>query len=246
MLLWKALQHRPTRSLWLGQLLSSVGDQIHHVAFIWLAVQEIGNDTGYLSSAQAISTLIFGLAGHRLVAHLSSEQAMIRLDLIRAALVSLPVLFYLFGLPTFLVLTVCSVLVSGLQALFEPSFMQTIPRVAPQPELRMAVNGLMSTTFRLARFIGPAFVGLLSPWVPMIHFFLIDALTYLGSAGSIRSLKLQPKPPAPSPAFHWAEFWVELKSSYRLLQTAPSVWRTLLAKSITGGAWWLPSSPVYS
>lgn len=239
MLLWKALKHRGTRLLWFGQMTSAVGDEIHRVAFVWLSVQLVGSDTGYLTSLQLLASILMGFFGTRLVDHLPSERAMMKLDFIRAGIVLIPVAFYLAGEKSFVILAICAISMSAFGALFEPVIMETVPKVAHEPTLLKAANGLMSTTFRMARIIGPAIVGLLSSFVPMIHFFTIDSLTFFISAYSIHSLKIPKTSVADLPPFSSKEFIENFKNSYQLLKSNPAVHRSLIAKCVTGGAWWL-------
>lgn len=244
MLLLKALRHRPTFTLWIGQLGSAIGDQIHHVVFIWIISQTFGYQTGYYSSLQLMGSLVFGIWGYQWIKHWPSDVAIMRLDWIRAFLVLVPVFLFALDLPYLTALILCSLLVGGIGALFEPVLMQTIPRVAQNPEQRAAANGLMSTTFRLARFIGPAVVGAFSGWIPMMSFFVIDALSYAGSAASVQRLAL-PRAHAASPNPTNAEKFKLIREwlrSYHILRAQPPVFAALLAKSVTGGAWHLAYS----
>ncbi|MBS1959177.1 MAG: MFS transporter [Bdellovibrionales bacterium] len=239
MLLWKALKHRGTRLLWIGQLTSAVGDEIHRVAFVWLSVQLIGSDTGYLASLSLTASILMSFFGTRIVDHLPSERAMVKLDFIRAIIVVIPVIFYLLGLPTFVILVVCAVAISAFSALFEPVVMETVPKVANEPNLLKAANGLMSTTFRLGRVVGPAIVGLLGAFIPMIHFFTIDMMTFFISAYSIHAIRLPKSDPIALPPFSTKEFLRNYKSSMMLLKSKPAVYRALMAKCLTGGCWYV-------
>jgi MFS transporter, DHA3 family, macrolide efflux protein len=46
----------------------------------------------------------------------------------------------------------------------------------------------MDITRRLARALGPSFVGVLITWIPLFHFFTLDALSFLISAFAVCSL----------------------------------------------------------
>lgn len=237
MLLLQAVRNRQVRLLWLGQVYSAMGDEIYRVAFIWLCVQMIGSETGYLASLMLLAGIIMSIFGARLVDHLHSEEAMIRLDLLRGAIVLIPVVLHLFNIPSFTALAICGLAIAGLSSLFEPVIMETVPKVATEPGLLKAANGLMSTTFRMARVLGPMVIGLLSGFIPMIHFFTIDASTYFVSAWSIHSLRIPKAPAKKLPPITWRSFLDHLIESSRLLKTRPPVFRSLVAKSITGGAW---------
>jgi len=47
MLIFNAFKDLRIRRLWIGQVGSSVGDELYRMAFIWLAVELLGADTGH-------------------------------------------------------------------------------------------------------------------------------------------------------------------------------------------------------
>lgn len=89
MLLIKALKDRAVSRLWFGQLGSSIGDEIYRVAFIWIAVDLIGSETGYLASLQVFAILVFGVFGGKWADRWSAYRTMIWIDLSRARIRSL-------------------------------------------------------------------------------------------------------------------------------------------------------------
>lgn len=239
MLLLHAVRDRPIRALWLGQVFSAVGDEIYRVAFIWLCVQVLGSQTGYLASLQLIAGLCASIFGARLVDRFHSEQAMIRLDLYRAGIVLIPVLLYTLRIPSFTTLAACSLLLAGMNSLFEPALHETIPKVTADRYLLKAANGLMATTFRLGRVLGPAVIGALSAWVPMIHFFTLDSVTFLASAYAVHSLRIPKAPPKVLKPVTWRSFADNVVEAVELMKSRPPILRSLVAKCATGGAWGL-------
>ena len=194
MLMLKALRTRALLLLWTGQALSAVGDEIYRVALIWLAVGLIGEDAGYLAAAQSGALFVLSLLGGHWADRWDHRKTLIRVDLLRAAIVLLPVAAFYAGGVSLPVLVVMAVAVSGLGAFFDPALQATLPDVSPDLETLQAATGLMGTTVRLARAVGPAFVGLLGPLLPMIHFFTLDSLSFGVSALSVSRL-----PPARTP-----------------------------------------------
>ena len=49
--------------LWAGQLLSAIGDQLHQVALMWIAVSAVGAGAGLVAAAGTAARLVFGLLG---------------------------------------------------------------------------------------------------------------------------------------------------------------------------------------
>ncbi len=228
----RALFDRSIFALWFGQVLSGVGDEIYRVAFTWICVQEVGKDAGGLSSLLVLSGLVGVMLAPRWLRSLPSDRALIRLDLYRAGITLLPLMFYPFPQWRFPALVVATVLLFGLSAAFEPVLMAFVPKVARTPELLRGANGLMATTYRLARVVGPSLVGLLTAWVPLVHFFTINALSFLGSASSIRSIRFRKDSGVQEePASRG------LIETWHSIRRVPGIHRSLWAKCMSGGAW---------
>jgi DHA3 family macrolide efflux protein-like MFS transporter len=189
MIMLKALRHRPIRRLWVGQALSSIGDEIYRVGLTWIAVGLIGADTGYLTSAQCASLMILSFVGGKWAENWDALRTMIRVDIVRALIVLIPVMYSFWAPVPLMILALVAVTLSGLGAFFDPALQTTLPKFSPNAEVLRATNGLMMTTIRLARMVGPGIVGLFSGFIAPIHFFTMDALTFLISAGSLRPLQ---------------------------------------------------------
>src|SRR4051794_32860763 len=61
MSLTAALRAPPIRLLWLGQILSSIGDQFYLVAVLWLALDLVGHDAGFISAGNAAAVFAVAL-----------------------------------------------------------------------------------------------------------------------------------------------------------------------------------------
>ena len=164
---------------------------------------------------------------------------MISVDLLRALITLTPVFLFYLNRPSFPALVVSSVLLSGLGAFFEPALQGVLPLAAKDTTTLKAANGLMSTTLRLARVMGPAIIGLLSALIETIHFFTLNSLSYLFSAFSVFSIRESISTASIRHSSENKHLLTSFLSSFKLLRTRPSVLRTLFAKTITGGAWGL-------
>lgn len=237
----RALRKRAVALLWCGQAMSSIGDEIYRVALIWLAVGLVGPDTGYLAATQALAWLIFGMIGGSWADRWDHLRTMVRVDLLRAVIVFIPVILFHFMPISLPILGCVAFAVAGLGAFFDPALMATIPRFSEDSEALRATTGLMSTTFRLARAIGPTIVGLLAVAIPMIHFFTLDAASFLISAISITLLLREPAHRVAETQAHKVRpsFRESLVSGYRAVQHSHTMKRILLLKSIGGGFWYL-------
>ena len=60
----KALKEPQIFRLWIGQALSSVGDEIYRVGLTWFAVGLMGANTGYLSAGQTASLMLLSFTAN--------------------------------------------------------------------------------------------------------------------------------------------------------------------------------------
>jgi MFS transporter, DHA3 family, macrolide efflux protein len=187
-LMLKALRHRSIARLWLGQAFSSIGDEFYRVSLIWLVVGLIGKETGYLAAAQAAALMLLSFIGGKWADNWRPLNTMVGVDLIRAVIVLIPVAYSFFAPLSLPLLVVTALLLSGLGAFFDPALQTCLPHFSPDLQTLRSATGLMSTTTRLARFIGPGLIGVLGGFVPPIHFFTLDAFTFAVSAASVRTL----------------------------------------------------------
>ena len=238
MLLFQALKNKTVLRLWIGQLGSAIGDEIYKIAFIWIAVDMIGPNTGYLASLQLISVLLFGILGGKWSDRWAPYKTMMGVDLLRALITLTPVIYFYLLRPSFPVLVLSSILIAGLGAFFEPAIQTSLPLLCEDKQTLRGATGLMATTIRLARVMGPATIGLLSAFVTTIHFFTINAFSFLFSAYSVFSIHKKFPIHASKPLEN-EPILANLIESFRALKKNKSLYDVVIAKTITGGAWGL-------
>jgi MFS family permease len=243
MLLIKALRNRAIFRLWLGQALSSVGDEIYRVGLTWIAVGLIGANAGYLNAAQAAALMVVSFVAGKWAEDWAALPTMIGVDLTRAFVVLIPVIYNLFTPVPLWLLAVTAVVLSGLGAFFDPALQSALPTFTKDKETLRATTGLMSTTTRLARMIGPGLVGFLAVIFPPIHFFTLDAVSFLFSALSVQSIT--ERNPAHPGARHLGHFKFKNKNSFfesmraglRAVRSHRGMTYIFVAKAITSGTW---------
>ena len=179
------LADRGVRTLWGGQALSDAGSELYRLGAIWLAVRMAGPDAAWLPIAQATAMLAFALGAGAVVDGLSSRKVMIWSDLIRAA-VSGAVVVAAFTVGLSLPLLIAAgVVLSGIEAIFDPALQAVVPRLMPDPHRLRALNGLFDVTGRIAAIIGSAVGAAISAVAPTIHLLTLNSVSFLASAGSI-------------------------------------------------------------
>jgi DHA3 family macrolide efflux protein-like MFS transporter len=184
----KALRLPHIALLWAGQVLSAIGDYFYTIAVIWIAVKTSGSDAGFVAGAESIAMLVFGLLGGIYADRWNRRTTMVAVDLLRAAIVALLPILALTGLLRFWHLVVVAVIIGSLGALFDPALQACLPALTGDVRTLQATNGLMDITRRLARTIGPGMAGLLIAFLPLAHFFTLDAVSFAISALSILAL----------------------------------------------------------
>lgn len=182
MVFLKVLRIRHLAILWISQVLSAMGDYFYEIAVIWLAIKVAGSEAGLVAATEAGSLLLFSLLGGVYADRWNRRTTMIVVDLLRGiAVATLPVLALL-GILQLWILIVVAAVVGSAGALFTPALQASLPALAGDTQTLQATNGLMDVTRRLARALGPGLVGILITWIPLFHFFTLDAISFLISA----------------------------------------------------------------
>jgi DHA3 family macrolide efflux protein-like MFS transporter len=175
--------------LWFSQLLSAVGDQLYEIAVVWLAVQLVSSEAGFVLSAGALSRLVLGLVGGVYADRWDRRKTMLTVDLMRCGVVLTLPMALLLGPLSIWHLAAATTALGGLSALFDPALQASLPTVVENTHTLQAMNGLMDATRRLARIFGPGLAGVLVALMPIPQLFTVDALTFGVSAYALVSLR---------------------------------------------------------
>jgi hypothetical protein len=237
MLVFTPLRRKPIAMLWLGQVLSNVGDEIYNVALVWIAVSLIGNDAGYLSALQAASIFVVGLLGGAWAERWNHGRTMVAVDVLRGCVVLLLPLAAWYGHLTLWVLVPVALVVSSASALFLPALQASLPLLADEERLLTATNALMGTTTRLARILGPAVVALLSGAISTVNVFTVDGLSFFCSALSIATLRHRLQHQLPTITRRALRDL--LSHTSETLNALPMLRFLLLTSGVVAAAWWM-------
>ena len=179
------LMDRGILTLWAGQALSDAGSELYRLGAIWLAVGMAGADAAWLPIAQSAAMLAVALGAGAVIDGLSSRRVMVWADLIRAAVsAALVVAAFSIGLSLPLLIA-AGVVLSGIQAVFDPALQAVVPRLAPEPHRLRALNGLFDVTGRLAVIAGSTLGAAIAAVAAPIHLLTANSASFLISAGSI-------------------------------------------------------------
>ncbi|MEM7334525.1 MAG: MFS transporter [Chloroflexota bacterium] len=229
---FSVLRLRHIRLLWIGQLLSAFGDLFFEIAIVWLSVQIIGSEAGFVLAAGSITRLAFGLIGGYFADIWDRQKTMIVIDLLRAlSILSLPVAALL-GEITLFHLAVISAIDGALSAIFEPALQSSLPQLTKNSQELQGGNALLDVTSRMARIFAPGVAGFIIGFIPIEQFFTIDALTFGISALALvaigRNFKWKVTSDEPRP-FGWQTITADLRQALRLLRENTAVYYSLFS-----------------
>lgn len=182
-------RNRSFRQLWLGQIVSQMGDWFNTIALYTIILQLTGSgrDVGLLLVARFVPSFLFGPVAGVVADRFSRQRIMIVSDLLRAVVV----LGFLFvrRADQLWIIYVLTVLQLGLSTFFEPAKTAAIPSIVEDREL-VAANAISSVTWSAMLTIGAALGGIMTSAFGTDVSFVLDAATYLLSAALIASIRV--------------------------------------------------------
>jgi predicted MFS family arabinose efflux permease len=182
-------RNRSFRQLWLGQVVSQMGDWFDTIALytIILRLTGSGRDVGLLLVARFVPSFFFGPISGVIADRFSRQRIMIVSDILRAFVV----LGFLFvRRPDQLwIIYVLTVFQLGLSTFFEPAKTAAIPSIVEDREL-VAANAISSVTWSAMLTFGAAIGGFITSLFGTDVAFVADAATYLLSAALIASIRV--------------------------------------------------------
>ncbi len=204
--------------LWLGQMLSQVGDRFRFVAVLVIVNELTGGDPlaiTVLTFTVVVPQFLFGLLGGAVSDRVDRKTVMIVSDLLRGLLV-LPVLFV--NSPGRLwIIFVGSIGMEIISVFFYPARNAVMPNIVGPGQL-MSANTLMQGSYIVALIVGSSLAGYLTALLGTGFAIVFDAATFFFSAGAIAMMVIPPlaaalngeRPTA-------AELWQEIKAGLRFI-----------------------------
>lgn len=196
--MWQALRHRDFRLLFLGQAVSSVGDQVFPVAVTVHVLDNGGTvgDLGLVLAARTAALVLFALLGGVWADRLPRVRLLVGADAVRLVAV-LGLVVVMSGTTSVPLLAALVFFVGAGEAFFRPAFGALIPQVLPADELS-AGNALSGVSFHGAAIVGPGLAGVLVATTSPRGALLVDAATFAFSLAVLLRIKepwraLQPR-----------------------------------------------------
>lgn len=212
------LRHnRDFMKLWSAQAISVFGSTLTREALPLAAILSLAAtpaQVGLLAALGMLPVLLVGLPAGVWVDRLRRRPILIAADLGRAVLLfSIPLAAW-FGLLTLTHLFVVAFLAGTLTVFFSVADNSYLPSVVKRENL-VEANSKFGMTDSVAEIGAPAAAGLLVQWLTAPVTILFDALSYLGSAWLLGSIRTPETPPAPKETS--TGFWQDVGDGLRLV-----------------------------
>lgn len=178
-------------AIWLGQIISSMGDRLHQVALVFLvagATHESPLALGAVFACMTLPTVLVGPLAGALVDRWDRKRVLVISDLVRAAIVALIPVASGFHVALVVVLVFALAAVS---AFFRPARAAALPQVVPSDEL-VTANSAMWLADNLSDLVGYSLGGLFVAFLgsQLTLAFWVDSATYLASAALVAAVAI--------------------------------------------------------
>jgi MFS family permease len=208
------LANRNFLALWLGQLVSKVGDNLATVAALVMInnlARASGSATVIIAAALTIPQL-FAVAGGPLVDRFSRKAIMVITDLLRAGLV-LPVLLIQRSDQLY-ILYIAAFMLTAFGSLFLTARNASIPNMVPEEDL-LTANALIQATELVSLIVGALLASLIIGLTSTATAFVVDSISFVLSALLLLTAHIPRRrrvATLSAPKGVWLKFWHEFKS----------------------------------
>lgn len=180
--------------LWMGQIISSVGDRFYQFALlnVVLAGTEIGKEVARITFFGLLPGLLLAPLFGWVVDRFERRAVMIFTDVVRA-LMALSLIYFGYlalNLPAIFAIIFC---MGAMNGLFIPARQAAVPQIVPGPQL-VTANALIATVGIIASMIASVVAVLLITIFGQLSSFVITALGFLASAWVVWRINVQLRP----------------------------------------------------
>ncbi len=226
-----ALRYRSFAALWIGQLVSQIGDQFVIIAVLVLInrLTDSAMPVGIVGLCLTAPPLLFGLLAGVFADRWNRKAVMIATDILRGLAVLALVLvrradqLYILYLVTFIG--------SAMGVFFAPARNAVIPNIVPE-RLLLAANALIQSSQVIAMILGASIAGFIVDWLGVGFAFVFDSLTFFVSAIAIFAMHV-PRTNFARQRGDVGEIWDQLKEGLYFIRRNPFLTHVMV---ITGQA----------
>lgn len=195
-LTFRALRHRNYRLFFSGQCISLIGTWMQQIALSWLiySLTKSALLMGIITFSASIPSLFFSPFAGVLIDRINKHYALITVQTMFMIEAFVLAILTILGIIQVWHIIAISILI-GITNAFDMPLRQSfiVQLVDDNNDLSNAIS-LNSSSFNLARLIGPAVAGILIAAVGEGLCFLINAISYIAVIGALLAMKLNFKP----------------------------------------------------
>ena len=180
------------RRLWLGQMISEIGDWLNNIAVLALAIElagerRVGLAIAVYAIARHLPLFLFGPVAGVVVDRTDRRRVMIAADVLRAVLA----LGFLVAnhLQSLAVIYAVGAALFSVSAFFNAAKRASLPNLVHGTDELLTANSLSVSTSAANIAVGSALGGLVATFIGRDLVFSLNALTFLASAVMIRRIR---------------------------------------------------------
>lgn len=240
--LLSALRHRPFALLWVGDLVSRVGDALTNVAVAWWVLEETGSSAAMAQVLIALTVpmLLLLLVGGVVVDRMDRLRLLLVCDVVRGLVVALIAVLAALGALRFWHLIGLSAVFGTAVAFTYPAFVALARTLVPPEAITSAVS-LRSLGVRGAAVVGPAVGGLIVATGGTSVAFGLDAASFVAAGALVAAVRRDTARPRPELRPQPAKFGPErlsaavtdLQEGFETVFASPALWVTIAVAGVS-------------
>ena len=186
-----AFRNRDFSALWIGQLLSQIGDNFVIVAILFVisTLTDSPLALGVLAVVATLPQIFLGLIGGVFVDRLDRKLVMIVSDVIRGLAVL--ALLFVQRADQLYILYIVSFVMATVGLFFNPARNAVIPNIV-SGEILLTANALMQANQIISVILGASIAGLIVGWLGPASAFVFDSCSFAVSAAAIATMTIPP------------------------------------------------------
>ncbi|QMU70658.1 MFS transporter [Streptacidiphilus sp. P02-A3a] len=196
--------HTGFRRLWIGETVSQFGTMVSQLALPLVAVLVLhasAFDVGLLTALETLAFAVLSLPVGAWVERMRFRSVLIVNDLVRAAALGWIPLAQLLGVLSMDQLYAVALVTGVSTVFFDVAYQSYLPELVGR-DLLLEGNAKLQASESVSQIAGPSVGGLLIQAITAPYAVLVDALSFLWSAGYVTAIDARPPKPEPGPDRH--------------------------------------------
>jgi DHA3 family macrolide efflux protein-like MFS transporter len=191
-----AFHNRSFCALWVGQLISQIGDNFLIVAILFVvsALTDSPLAIGIMALVVTLPQLFLGLIAGVFVDRLDRKLVMIVSDILRGLAVL--ALLFVQRADQLYILYIVGFVMATVGLFFNPARNAVIPNIV-SGEILLTANALIQASQIIAIILGPSIAGLIIGWLGPAFAFIFESFSFAVSAAAIATMTIPPVDPKP-------------------------------------------------